>query len=126
MTARGITRLGEGGLVANVPARVAWETAASGRFGRRNVFVLALDCFVPTARKAAWFPIQQAVRTANVDADREFADLYVPMPRTLSPMNLVPQVKDALTAMRWGRDALRPHMPFVRAMCAPVQVLRDA
>src|SRR5690606_8629512 len=41
----GITRLGEGGMVANVPARVAWETCASGSLGRRNAFVLALDCF---------------------------------------------------------------------------------
>lgn len=124
--ARGITRLGEGGLVSNVPAKVAWESVVSGTWGRRNVFVLALDCFVPTARKAGWFPIQQAVRTANVDADREFADLYVPITRTLSPMNLVPKVKDAMTAMRWGRSFMRPHMPFVRAMCAPIDVLQDA
>jgi len=123
--ARGITRLGEGGLVSNVPARVAWESVVSGRWTRRNVFVLALDCFAPSPRNPAWFPMQQAVRTANVDRDRRFADLYVPMTRTLSPMNLVPKVKDAMTAMRWGRDALRPHMPFVRAMCAPIPVLQD-
>lgn len=123
--ARGITRLGEGGLVHNVPARIAWESVVSGTWGRRNVFVLALDCFAPSARKLAWAAMQQAVRTANVDADRAFADLYVPMTRTLSPMNLVPAVKDAMEAIRWGRDDLRPHMPFVRSMCAPLEVLPD-
>ncbi len=123
--ARGITRLGEGGLVSNVPARIAWESVVSGTWGRRNVFVLALDCFAPTPRSLAWVPLQQAVRSANVDADKRFADLYVAMSRTLSPMNLVPDPKDAMTAVRWGRDDLRPHMPFVSAMCAPIPPLPD-
>lgn len=122
---RGITRLGEGGMVSNVPARVVWETVASGAFGRRNAFVLALDCFAPNSRRIAWFPMQQAVRAANVDADREFSDLYVPFPRTLSPVNLVPSVRDALTAIRWGREEIIPHMPFVVAMMRPIAVLPD-
>lgn len=123
----GITRLGEGGLTSNVPARIAWETIASGRIGgRRNAFVLALDCFAPNSRRLAWYPMQQAVRTANVDADRAFADLYLPFPRTLSPLNLVPSVRDAMTAIRWGREELAPHMPFVEAMCRPLPVLPDA
>lgn len=121
----GITRLGEGGLTSNVPAKIAWETVASGRFGRRNAFVLALDCFAPNPRRIAWFPMQQAVRTANVDADRAFADLYLPYVRTLSPLNLVPSIRDAMTAIRWGREELEPHMPFVEAMCAPIPPLSD-
>lgn len=122
---RGITRLGEGGMVSNVPTRVLWETAVSGMFGRRNVFVLGLDCFAPDARRIAWFAMQQAVRAANVDADREFCDLYLPFPRTLSPMNLVPSVRDALTAIRWGRETVQPHMPFIRTMMRPIAVLPD-
>lgn len=124
-SARGITRLGEGGLVHNVPARIAWESVVSGTWGRRNVFVLALDCFAPSARSLAWAPVQQAVRTANVDYNKRFADFYLPIRRTPSPMNLVPAVKDAMEAIRWGRDELRPHMPFVRSMCAPLLVLPD-
>lgn len=122
---RGITRLGEGGLVSNVPAKVAWETVASGRFGRRNVFVLALDCFAPHARRLAWLPFQQAVRSANVEADRRFADVYLPYVRTLSPLNMVPSMRDALAAMRWGGEELAPHMPLIEAMCAPVPPLRE-
>jgi hypothetical protein len=120
----GITRLGEGGLVSNVPARVAWETVVSGRFGRRQPFVLALDCFAPNARKIAWFPVQQVVRTANVEADRAFMDEYVTFARTLSPMNLVPPVRDALLAIRWGREALEPFMPYIDLMMAPIPPLR--
>ena len=127
--AYGITRLGEGGLTSNVGARAGWEAATAGLLanGRRNAFVLALDCFAPSlGRRPLWFPFQQIVHEANVRADRAYADLYVPFPRTLSPVNLVPSVRDAMTAVRWGRDTLRPHMPFVREMCAPVDVLPDA
>ncbi len=123
--ARGITRLGEGGLVHNVPARIAWESVVAGTWGRRNVFVLALDCFAPSTRTLAWAALQQAVRTANVDYNRAFSDLYVPLRQALSPMNLVPAVKDAMEAIRWGQEEMRPHMPFVRAMCAPIPVLPE-
>jgi predicted acylesterase/phospholipase RssA len=120
---RGITRLGEGGIMHNVPARVAWESVADGRFGRRNVFVLALDCFAPNARRIAWLAVQQAVRSANVDADRKFADLYVPFGRTPSPMNLVPSTHDALTAVRWGREEVEPHRPLLKLMMQPLPIL---
>jgi hypothetical protein len=120
----GITRLGEGGMVANVPARVAWDTAMSGYLGRRNCFVLSLDCFAPNPRKI-WYPIQQAVRTANVDANRPFMDSYITYSRLLSPMNLVPPVRDALQAIRWGREAVRPEMPFIKTMMEPIPVLSE-
>jgi hypothetical protein len=119
----GITRLGEGGIVSNVPARVAWNTITSGTFGRRNCFVVALDCFAPNPRKVVWFPFQQAVRTANVVADRKFADLYVKFPRTLSPMNMVPSTHGALDAVRWGRESMRRYGPFCAEMMRPLPVL---
>lgn len=121
----GITRLGEGGMVANVPAKVAWESVVGGKFGRRNVFVLALDCFAPGSN-LAWYPFQQAVRSANVEANLPFADVYVPFPRTLSPLNLVPPLRDLLLAMRWGRNELEPHMPFISRMMRPIPVLVQA
>ena len=126
--AYGITRLGEGGLTANVAAGEAWASVVAGRVGaRRNAFVLALDCFSPAlTRRPLWFPFQRLVRAANVEADCAFSDTYIPFPRTLSPVNLVPTVKDAMTAVRWGREAVRPHMPFIRTMCAPIPVLADA
>ncbi|TVQ92537.1 MAG: patatin-like phospholipase family protein [Deltaproteobacteria bacterium] len=121
--AYGITRLGEGGMVANVAARVGWASSVGGDLGVRQPFVLALDCFAPNPRRIAWLPIQQLVRAANVDRDRKYADLYLPMPRTLSPMNVVPPIRDALLATRWGRDALQPHMPYINLMMRPIQVL---
>ena len=122
----GVTRLGEGGMVHNLPSRAGWEAMASGRMGIRNCFVLGLDCFAPNPRRIAWLPFQQAVRSANVEADRRFTDCYVTYARTLSPMNLVPQTQDALTAVRWGREAMQPELDFVREMMAPVPVLNGA
>ncbi len=124
-TEHGITRLGEGGIMSNVPAKICWETAVSGAYGRRNVFVLALDCFAPHPRRLAWYPLMQAVRTANVEEDMRFADFYLTFDRTLSPMNLVPSVKDAILAMRWGSAQLAPHMPFITEMMRPIPVLPD-
>ena len=114
-------------MVANVAARVAWETAIAGLIGggRRNVFVLALDCFATGSSSLAWFPLQQIVRTSNVEAHRPYADLYVDFPRTLSPMNLVPSLRDVFMAMRWGRDRLQSRMPFVLEMMRPIPVLSE-
>ena len=122
----GITRLAEGGMVSNVPARIAWETAIAGTFGRRNVFVLALDCLAPTWRQPLFLALALAVRAANGTADRAFADLYVPMTQSLSPTNLVPAIGDFLTAIRWGREQTSPHVPFLVEMMRPIPVLPDA
>ena len=123
----GITRLGEGGMVSNLGTRIAWESAAAGLIrGRRNCFVLGLDGFAPSPMtRLAWFPFQQLVRQSNVNRDRQFADLYVPFPRALSPLNLVPPVQDAMQAIRWGREEMEPHVPLLKRMMSPVPTLAD-
>lgn len=122
----GITRLGEGGMVSNVPARIGWEAAMTGRLhGHRNAFVLALDCFSPSRSRLAWYPFQRLVYQSNVADDRTYADLYVAFPKTPSPLNLVPTLPDAMQAIRWGRDTMNAHMPYVRAMMAPIPVLAE-
>jgi predicted acylesterase/phospholipase RssA len=123
----GITRLGEGGMVSNVPARIAWETAIAGELGgRRNCFVLALDCFAPSlSTRAVWYPFQRLVREANVVEDMKFSDLYLPYAQTLSPLNLVPTLPDAMEAIRMGREAFRPHLSFVSEMMRELPVLDD-
>jgi hypothetical protein len=124
-SAYGITRLGEGGMVANVAARIGWNAGVEGRLPTHQPFVVALDCFAPNPRRLAWVPLQQLVRAANVDRDRRFADLYLPLPRTLSPMNVVPALKDAMLATQWGHDSIQPYLPFLREMMRPIRVLGD-
>lgn len=122
-TRTGISRIGEGGLMSNVPARVAWEAVQAGKLGRRNALVVALDCFAPNLRQPGWLALQSLIRWANTEADRKYADLYVRFPRTLSPVNLVPAMPEALKAFKWGRVAMETHTPVLKTALEPLPVL---
>lgn len=116
----GITRLSEGGLVNNLPARPAWNEVQNGRIGRRNPFVLALDCFSPRLLgNPVFYGVQQLVRP-NVQRNLPYANLYFPMKKVLSPLNLVPELPDVTNAMRWTMEELSPQMPFIERMCNPI------
>ena len=116
--------LTEGGVVNNVPARVAFRSAMEGRIadGHRNTYVLAVDCFVPRPSSLMLYPIQQ-IAAANVVRNKPYANLYLPLSRTLSPVNLVPKVDDVARASRWAMKDLEPHMPLMLATLSPIQVL---
>lgn len=115
----GITRLTEGGVVDNVPARVAFKAAMDGRIdGHRNCYVLAFDCFAPRPSSLIFYPVQQVAR-ANVIKSRPYANLYLPLTRTLSPLNLVPNVNDVAAASRWAMRDFEPHLPLLSAIFTP-------
>jgi hypothetical protein len=114
----GITRLAEGGIVNNVPARPAFMEVMNGRLGRRNPFVVALDCFPPRMRAILFYGIQQIVRP-NVARNVPYANVYTQLDRTLSPLNLVPSVPDVNKAMKWTMDELQPLMPVIERACTP-------
>lgn len=120
----GITRLAEGGIVNNVPVRPAFMEAMSGRLGRRNPYIVALDCFPPRMRSILFYGIQQIVRP-NVGRNIPYANKYMAMERTLSPMNLVPDVPDVNRAMNWTMDELEPYMPVIERTCTPFRPLSD-
>lgn len=118
----GITRLAEGGIVNNLPARPAWAEVMSGRIRRRDAFVVALDCFAPRLRNPLFYAVQQIVRP-NVQRNAAFANVYFPMQRVLSPLNLVPEVSDVTRAMKWTMDELEATMPFIEKHCTPIRSL---
>ncbi|NOY26398.1 MAG: patatin-like phospholipase family protein, partial [Oligoflexia bacterium] len=120
----GITRLTEGGVVNNLPARPAYAEVMRGRITRRNPFILAMDCFAPSARGLAWLPLQQVARP-NVRANLPYAHLYFALGRKLSPINLVPSVDQIFAAMRWTMEELEPRIPFIQRVCGGFRVLRD-
>lgn len=120
----GITRLTEGGLVNNLPARVAFQSVAAGTLdGHRNVHIVAVDCFPPRLRDLFWYPLQQIAR-ANVVGNLPYAHLAVQLSRTLSPMNLVPSLEDLAMAGEWARDDLAPHVDHLASVLTPVAVPR--
>ena len=120
----GITRLLEGGMVNNLPCRPAYAEVMTGRITRRNPFVLALDCFAPRARSPIFLPVQQIVRP-NVVRNHPYAHMVFDLRRRLNPLNMVPSMKDITKAMNWTVEELEPRMPFVEAMCAPIEPLAD-
>lgn len=116
----GITRLSEGGLVNNVPARPAWLEVMSGRLGRRNPYVIALDCFAPRVRSLLFYALQQLVRP-NVLRNAPYANVHVELQRTLNPLNLVPALPDVNRAMKWTMEELDAWMPQIEKTCAPIR-----
>jgi hypothetical protein len=112
----GITRLTEGGLVNNVPAKPAYLEVIKGRITRRNPFVLALDCFSPQWN-SIWLPVQQLV-TSNVRDNLNYADYYFPLKKRLNPINVVPTIEQANWAMKNTAGELQSHLPFIRRMCS--------
>jgi predicted acylesterase/phospholipase RssA len=118
----GITRLLEGGVVNNLPCKPAYSEVMRGRIGRRNPFVFAMDCFAPRALSPIFYPVQQLVRP-NVLRNHPFAHHVFNMKRRLNPLNMVPSMKDITKAMEWTIEELEPDMPFVAAMCAPIDPL---
>lgn len=116
----GITRLAEGGIVNNVPARPAWEEVMRGRIGRRNPYVIAMDCFAPRIHSLLFFGIQQLVRP-NVLRNVPYANLYFSLQRTLNPLNLVPPLPEVNRAMKWTMEELGPLMPVVEKTCERIR-----
>ncbi len=120
----GIARMAEGGLVNNVPARVAYETVMGGALGRRNLFLVAMDCFAPQPRSFMFYPLQQIVRP-NVLRNLPYAHIYFPLKRVLNALNLAPTVRSVEKAIRWTSEELRPDIPLIKAMVARIPVLSE-
>jgi hypothetical protein len=112
----GITRLTEGGLINNVPVQPLLREIMRGRIGRRNPFVLALDCFSPQLT-SMWFPVQQLVMP-NVKPNVAMANMHFKLRRRLPAINVVPTLEQATKAMDWTSEELQPHLPFIRRMCS--------
>lgn len=119
----GIDALSDGGLVSNVPARVAWELVQSGRVGTRNAMVLGLDCFVPSYGRHILFLPLQRIAADNVRKDRQFAQLIIPYRQVPTPMNVLPRHRVVRQAERWGREELERHVPLILKLLEPLPSL---
>ncbi|MEO6698578.1 MAG: patatin-like phospholipase family protein [Paraperlucidibaca sp.] len=113
----------DGGTVANVPARAAWEGVQSGRIGTRNAYYLALDCFHPqwSAGHAWLIPVTQAIQ-AQLPAQRPYYDWLVRFQPTPSPVNLLPSEAVFDKAFEWGWQQAESILPQLREALRPLQV----
>lgn len=113
----------DGGTVANVPARAAWQGVQDGRIGTRNAYYLALDCFHPqwSAGHAWLIPVTQAIQ-AQLPEQRPFYDWMVRFQPTPSPVNLLPSETMFDKAVRWGWDQADEVIPQLREAMRPIAV----
>lgn len=117
---RQIFRLTDGGVVSNVPARVAYQTVARGDLGYRNAFFLAFDAFAPVINQNAMFvPIQQLVRR-SVLVNRPYCDHLVTLRQPPPPFQLLQSLETLQRVMSRTRKQLESERPFVEAMMRPL------
>lgn len=111
----------DGGVAANVPARIAWEGVHAGRIGTRNAFYLALDCFHPQleAQHLWLWPVTQLVQL-QLPSQRPYFDWLMRFEPTLSPVNLLPAPVDFDRAFQWGWSQADAMMPFLKKALEPV------
>lgn len=119
----GVMTFMDGGTVANVPARAAWEGVESGRIGTRNAFYLALDCFHPqwSAGHAWLIPVTQAIQ-AQLPAQRPYYDWLVRFQPTPSPVNLLPSDEVFDKAFQWGWTQAEAILPQIQEALRPLPV----
>ena len=120
MGERSLLRLTDGGIVSNVPARVAWHSVQAGRLDHRNVMIYALDAFAPIANRNAMFiPVQRLART-NVLLNRPYADQLRTLKTVPSPINLAPSFKHLKRLIAKVHDELRVDAGYLRQSMAPI------
>ncbi|MFN3199315.1 MAG: patatin-like phospholipase family protein [Bradymonadia bacterium] len=116
----GINRLVDGGVVNNVPSRVAWESVQRGDVGTQNAFILAMDCFAPQlTRNLMAHPLQRLIRP-QVSSNARYAGFTKNFRHVLSPLELVPEERKLSLALRNGYRELARERRFIREMMKPI------
>jgi predicted acylesterase/phospholipase RssA len=117
----GVSRLVDGGLVDNLPAKEAWRAVQSGAVLDRDPFVLSLDAFAPqlTTRHLLFLPLMR-IASENSRSGREQSHLVVTFKGVLSPLSVVPSPHEFLRAVENGRKEMAPFVPLIRKMIGPI------
>ncbi|TXD38202.1 hypothetical protein FRC98_04700 [Lujinxingia vulgaris] len=111
-----LLRLCDGGVVNNVPSKVAWESVQRGSVGSRNAQILSFDAFAPlsTGRNLIWIPIQQIARPAVV-ANMPYASFHKTFRTPPSPLQIIVNSYSKLKRIIEGaREELEADVPYIR------------
>ncbi len=123
LKAEGVQHFIDGGISANVPARLAWESVQRGRIGSRNSFILGFDCFAPQLGRNMIFAPLMRLAAENVATDRAFAHHMFTYRKVLSPAALVPGRKAMAVAIKNGKAEFGKEIDFVRKMVEPLPAI---
>jgi predicted acylesterase/phospholipase RssA len=113
-------RLTDGGVVNNVPSRVAWTSIQKGKLGHRNAFIYAVDPFAPLPTNNSLFaPLQQIARPSVIN-NRPYSDFTRTIACAPNPILLAPSHKQLRAFVAAAQAELTPDIPFIRTMMSPL------
>lgn len=113
---RGFFRLTDGGAIANVPARIAWDCVQRGEIRSRNSFILTFDAFAPQFNlNAPFYPIQQLIGASNAEHLR-YSDHHIAYRSPPSPVKLLQSFDTLRHVIAQTRLQMQPDKPFIELM----------
>ena len=113
---RGFFRITDGGVVANVPARIAWNCVQKGEITSRNAFIMSFDAFSPQANlNAPFIPVQQLIRTGVLE-HRRYSNLHITYRNPPSPVKLLHSFDALQHVIADTRSQLAPHSAYIALM----------
>jgi len=114
----GLSRLLDGGLTDNLPARAAWRVVQRGDLGTRNALVLGLEGFSPKLRQPLWYGLGQ-LAAQSVARNRPYVHVHRSFQRVLSPLDVVPGHAQLERAVQAATTELLPDLPVLTRLCRP-------
>jgi len=119
-----LLRLCDGGIVSNVPSRVAWESVQLGSIGTRNAHIMSFDVFapIPSSRNMLWIPAQQYARSA-VLSNIPYSDHHIVYKNTPSPLYLfVNSYTKLKTIVESSHEQLADSVKYLTAALEPLNL----
>lgn len=110
-----LLRLCDGGVINNVPSKVAWESVQEGTIGSRNAHIMAFDGFAPLSkgRNLIWIPVQQIARPAVV-ANMPYSSYHKTFQDPPSPLEVMVNSYSKLKSIvQSAREELKDDVPYL-------------
>jgi len=120
MDKEGLAFLVDGGLVNNVPSRIAWEGVYRGVIGTRNAFILAFDSFTPQINRNIFFLPAQGLLTMNSRKNLRYSHFTKAFVSAPNPFHIIGLPKGMIKLFKRGISDLTPDLPFIHRMLAHV------
>lgn len=113
---RGFFRITDGGVVANVPSRIAWDCVQRGEIRSRNSFIISFDAFAPQVNlNAPFYPIQQLISANNAE-HLPYSDLHIEYKSPPSPVKLLQSYDTLQKVITNTRDQMKNDRDYLAFM----------
>lgn len=117
---RGFFRITDGGVVANVPSRIAWECVQRGEIRNRNAFIVSFDAMAPLLNTNAPFYVIERLIATTTAQHIPYSDLHMEHRAPPSPIKLLQSYDSLQRVMTRTRDELAPSRAYIQFMMRPI------